>query len=76
MTIELAKTAPMVRARTNNYGVGSVEGLRTSGVFYFEGEIGRDMPKDSFGKYYKDIHSQSIVLADQAVYGICICFLS
>ncbi len=61
------KTVQMVEVpRIQAYGLGSVEGLRTSGQYDFEGSVARKIPADSFGKKYKDIHSQSIVLADQA----------
>ncbi len=64
MTLE---TVQMVRVpRIQAYPLGSVEGLRTSGQYDFEGSVAREIPIDSLGKDYKDIHSQSIVLADQA----------
>ena len=65
MALEL-ETVPMIEVRTRNYGVGSVEGLRTVEPYEFEGLVAKEMPRDSLGKPYKDIHSHSMVLADQA----------
>ncbi|MBI4895004.1 MAG: hypothetical protein HY831_00790 [Candidatus Aenigmarchaeota archaeon] len=62
------ETVQMINVpRIQAYPLGSVEGLRTSRQYDFEGSVAREMPQDSLGKEYKNIHSQSIVLADQAV---------